>query len=125
VYVIGADGAGLRRLTPWALNAGDNPDWFPDGTWILFHTYVEQSSPQSQYFLIHPDGSGRRQITHFPNGTYVASASFSPDGKSIVFGTGPEGGYIDVFTMRLDGTGVRRVTRSPLWDSAPDRGPSR
>ena len=119
VFVIGVDGSGLRRLTPWIENAGDNPDWSPDGRWILFHSHVEQSTPQSQYFVIRPDGTGRRQLTHFPRGTHVASASFSPDGKSIVFSKGPEGGNIDVWTMRTDGTHLTRITRSPLWQSAP------
>jgi TolB protein len=123
VYVIGIDGSGLRRLTPFAENDGDNPDWSPDGKWILFHSHVDESTPQSQYLLIHPDGTGRKQLTHFPRGTHVASASFSPDGKSIVFSKGAEGGNIDVYTMRLDGSHVQRLTRSPLWQSAPAWGP--
>jgi Tol biopolymer transport system component len=123
VYVVGIDGSGLRRLTPWSENGGDNPDWSPDGKWILYHSHVDESSPQSQYFLTHPDGTGSKQITHFPKGTHVASASFSPDGKSIVFSKGPEGGNVDVYTMRLDGGQVRRLTRSPLWQSAPAWGP--
>ncbi len=122
VFVIGVDGTNLRRLTPWGENDGDNPDWSPDGKWILYHSHVDDSAPQSQFFLIHPDGTGRKQITHFAKGTHIASASFSPDGKSIVIGKGPEGGNIDLYTMRLDGSHVRRITRSPLWQSAPDWG---
>jgi TolB protein len=123
VYVVGVDGSGLRRLTPWAENDGDNPDWSPNGRWIVFHSHVDDPSAQSQFFLMHPDGSGRKQITRFAPGTHVASASFSPDGSSIVFSKGPEGGNIDVFTIRLDGSHERRITRSTLWDSAPDWGP--
>jgi TolB protein len=123
MFVINADGTGLKRLTPWAENAGDNPDWSPDGKWILFHTHNEE--PGAQYFLIHPDGTGRRQISHFPGGTQVRSASFSPDGKMIVLSKGPESGNPHVFTMRLDGSGLQRVTQSKLWDSAPDWGPAR
>ena len=122
IFVIDVDGSNLRQLTPWAQNDGDNPDWSPNGNWILFRSFVDLG-PQSQLFLIHPDGSGRRQITHFKRGTHVTSSSFSPDGKSIVLGKGPEGGNIDVYTMRLDGTHLHRVTRSKLWDSAPDWGP--
>jgi TolB protein len=122
VFVVRSDGTHVHRLTPWAENAGDNPDWSPDGNWILFHSHVDDGR-QGQYFLIHPDGTSRKQISHFATGTFVGSASFSPDGGSIVFSQGPQGGNIDVYTMRLDGTHVRRLTRSKLWDSAPDWGP--
>ena len=126
VFVIGVDGSNLRRLTPWSDNAGDNPDWSPDGEWILFHSHVgDGGGIQDQYFRIHPDGGGRRQLSHFPSGTFVGSASFSPDGRSIVFSKGPAGGNVDVYTMGFDGSHVRRVTRSKLWDSAPDWGSSR
>ena len=30
LFVVNADGSGLRRLTSWSLNAGDRPDWSPD-----------------------------------------------------------------------------------------------
>jgi TolB protein len=123
VFVIGVDGSDPRRLTPWAESDGDNPDWSPDGKWILFHSHLEDPSHQSQIFLIHPDGSGRKQLTHFSNGTHVASSTFSPDGKWIAISKGPEGGNIDVYVMRVDGTHMRRVTRSKLWESAPDWGP--
>lgn len=123
VYVIGLDGSGLRRLTPWFESDGDNPDWSPNGKWILFQSHVDDSRGQSQYFVIRPDGTGRRQITHFRKGTHVASASFAPSGRSIVFAKGPEGGNVDLYKMRLDGSHVRRLTRSPLWQSAPAWGP--
>jgi Tol biopolymer transport system component len=123
IFVINADGNGLKQLTPWAENDGDNPDWSPDGTWILFHSHVDDSSRQPQIFLIHPDGSGRRKITHFKRGTLVGESSFSPDGKSIVFAKGPDGLRLHVYVMRINGSHVRRVTGSKLWDSAPDWGP--
>ena len=123
IFVVSSDGTGVRRLTPWGENDGDNPDWSPDGKWILFHSHQgENDGRQGQYFLIHPDGTGRRQISHLPKGMFVGSASFSPDGRSIVFAKGPQGGNIDVYTMRLDGSHVRRLTRSRLWESAPDWG---
>jgi TolB protein len=121
VFVINADGTGLKRLTPWQENDGDNPDWSPDGTWILFHTHVDGEN--SQYVLIHADGTGRKQLTHFPSGTQVRSATFSPDGKSIVFSKGPASGNPQVYTMRLNGSHLQRITKSALWDSAPDWGP--
>jgi TolB protein len=123
VFVVGIDGSSPRRLTPWANDDGDNPDWSPDGKWIVFQSFVEDPPHQSQIFLIHPDGTGLEQLTHFSNGTHVASSAFAPDGTSIVFSKGPEGGNIDLYVMRLDGTHVQRVTRSKLWELAPDWGP--
>lgn len=123
IYVINADGSGLSRLTPWAENDGDAPDWSPDGRWILFHSHVDDPSRQAQIFLIHPDGTGRKKITHFKRGTLVGSSSFSPNGKSIVFAKDPHGSSLHVYVMRINGSHVRRVTRSKLWDSAPDWGP--
>jgi TolB protein len=124
VFVIAVDGSHLRRLTPWAERDGDNPDWSPDGKWIVFRSHEDDPKHQSQIFLIHPDGTGRRQLTHFSSGTHVASSSFSPDGTSIAISKGPEGGNIDVFALRLDGTHMQRITHSTLWDSAPDWGPA-
>jgi Tol biopolymer transport system component len=123
VFVVNADGSDAMRLTPWAENSGDNPDWSPDGKWILFHSHVDERN--GQYFLIHPDGTGRRQLTHFPAATQVRSASFSPDGTAIVFSKGPENENPHVYTMRLDGSHIQRVTKSALWDSAPDWGSAR
>jgi Tol biopolymer transport system component len=125
IFVVRTSGSRPRQITPWAENDGDNPDWSPDGKWIVFHSHFDEPDPshQSQIFLIHPDGTGRKQLTHFPAGTHVASSVFSPDGKWIAFSKGPEGGNIDVFVMRLDGTHVQRVTHSKLWESAPAWGP--
>lgn len=124
LFTVRLDGTHLHQLTPWAENDGDAPDWSPNGKWILFHSHLDDPAPQAQFYVIHPDGTGRRQITHFPPGTHVGSAGFSPDGSSIVLAKGREGGNIDIFTMRLDGTSLRRVTRSKLWESAPSWGPA-
>ena len=122
VFVVNLDGSGLKQLTPWSENSGDNPDWSPDGKWILFHSHVNDPLEQGQYFVIRPDGSGRKQVTKLPVSTHLASASFAPDSKSIVISKGPEGGNIDVWTISLDGTGLTRVTKSARWESAPDWG---
>ena len=114
----------MRLVTPWSLAAGDNPDLSPDGKWILFRSDVPRVK-QSQIYLIHPDGMGLTRLTLFKRGTTVTSSSFSPDGKQIVSGASGVGGDPDVYFMRADGTKIRPVTRTKLWDSAPDWGPAR
>ena len=118
-----SDGSGLRRLTPYSLRAGDHPDWSPDGRWILFRSPDNGDFLDSQLYVIHPNGRGMRQVTHVRPTTQLLSASFSPDGSRVVYSRAGRAGQPDIFTARLDGSGVHRVTRTPLWDSAPDWGP--
>jgi Tol biopolymer transport system component len=123
MYVVNLDGSNHRRLTPWKLGGGDHPGFSPDAT-ILFRSFDHDESKQSDFWTVHPNGEELRQLTHYKQGTLVRSASYSPDGQWIVHATNGVDGNADVFVMRADGTGNQPVTRSKLWDSAPDWGPA-
>jgi Tol biopolymer transport system component len=123
IHVVNRDGSDHRRLTPWRLGGGDHPGFSPDGT-VLFRSYEHDESQQSDYWTVRADGKDITQLTHYEYGTLVRSASYSSDGESIVHATNGVDGYADVFVMRADGTGNQPVTRSELWDSAPDWGPA-
>ena len=45
--------------------------------------------------------------------------SFSPDGKSLVFGSTGIGGNADLYIMNADGSGITPITRTAAWESAP------
>jgi TolB protein len=116
LFVVNADGSGLRQLTPWSLNAGDRPDWSPDGKLILFRAPAKND--RGNLYTINPDGSGLKQLTDYP-GNVVSTGSFSPDGNWITFARSAS-----VFVMRTDGTGARDVTFGiSAW--SPDWGPAR
>jgi Tol biopolymer transport system component len=121
LFVARADGSGQRQITPWSLDAGDHPDWSPNGKLILFRS-SGGGGKQPQVYVVRPDGSGLRALTRFQPGTTVLSYSFSPDGKWIVLSKSGRGGQPDLFVMHADGTAVRPVTRTASWDSAPDWG---
>jgi Tol biopolymer transport system component len=112
LFVVHADGSGLRQLTPWPLNAGDDPDWSPDGKVILFRTVSVANRHHGNLHTIRPDGTGLRRLTNYPAPKAVGSPTFSPDGKWIAFSRFTDGSYPAVYIMRADGTDVRRVTRS-------------
>lgn len=129
VFVMSADGNDARQLTPWALRAGQ-PDWSPDGGRIVFYSNRDDPTTVSaNLYSIRVDGTGLRQLTHARGGrTQYLSASFSPDGSWIAFSKTPGVGNLgnaDVYVMRADGTAVRNVTRSTIWDSGVDWGPRR
>ena len=122
IFVVNRDGSDHRRLTPWRLGGGDHPGFSPDGT-VLFRSYENDETQQSDYWTVRADGKDLSKLTDYEDGTLVLSASYSSDGEWIVHATDGVDGYADVFVMRADGTGNQPVTRSELWDSAPDWGP--
>ena len=78
IYLMNADGSGLRRLT-----SGIEPALSPDGTQVAFGRWDEPRG----LWLINTDGSNERLVF---GGNRVRSPSWTPDGQSVVFerGTG-------------------------------------
>jgi Tol biopolymer transport system component len=101
IFVINADGSGLRRLT-W--NA------VPDGPRIG----NSADGPYRDVFVMNADGSGQRNLTQ----------AWSPDGRTIVFGqySGPPWG-VRIFVMNADGSGKRALTHKIAGDTLMSRSP--
>jgi Tol biopolymer transport system component len=121
LFIANIDGSGLRRLTPWSMNA-TGPDWSPDGQIILFKSSAANGgelSPGSNLYTIRPDGTALQQLTHVSSTSYVLSGSFSPDGKAIVFGTDH-----DIVVMQIGSKKLTQVTRTPSLDGWPTWGPA-
>jgi TolB protein len=128
VFVIGAEGRGLKRLTPWKLDAA-SPDWSPDGSTIVFNSHFDPGPGQSaNLYAMRPDGSRRVALTHHRGGrVHSFRPSWAPDGTRIVFTRfTPRGrnGRTDLYTADPDGTGLRRITNLPArFPMHPDWGP--
>jgi Tol biopolymer transport system component len=117
IFTVRVDGTRERRITPWNVRGEGEPDWSPNGRWILFES-------RADVCLVHPNGNGRHCITRRYDLEW-GSASFSPDGRRIVAPAAPgvgQPGYFDVFVMRLDGTGLTNVTQTRAWEGTPDWG---
>ena len=111
----------------------DTPRWSPDGTRLLFGRESMSSEPGSRWtsaaiFIVGVDGSDLRRVT--PQGMYATDASWSPDGSTIAFADvtmvrdkandGVVQAGQDIYTIRTDGTDLRRLTtdgapRAPRW----------
>jgi TolB protein len=118
LFVVNVDGGGLRRITSWGLG-GFTASWSPDGRWILFDA-------NGRIWSVHPDGSGLRKLAIDTGGRdyFAQQPVWSPDGTMIalsMFIPG-DGGHLDIYTVRSDGTGLVQVTHSPTGDEFPDWG---
>jgi Tol biopolymer transport system component len=124
IYVVNADGSGLKQLTHSSgkrkrtpSDYSVNPSWSPDGETIAFNGQRAYSAGSGdQTFLIHADGTGERQLTRAQAPEWVPA--WSPDGRTILFEhwDGRWGarywvhnGQIDLYTVNADGSGRRRV----------------
>jgi Tol biopolymer transport system component len=120
LFLINADGSGLRRLTRNAVADGDAV-WSPDGRKIAFLSWRHGTG--SDVFVMNADGSDQRNLTRKP-GNEVAPA-WSPDGRTIVFSAVPpaqplwvggsrsaSGPYRDVYVMNADGSDQRNLTHT-------------
>jgi Tol biopolymer transport system component len=90
IYVVRADGTGLRALTTAkGKDIGDGASeaaWAPDGRSIAFTSDLDGDE---DIYVIRPDGSGLRKITH--NTLDDMGPTWSPDGRRLAFGRSTSG----------------------------------
>lgn len=173
VYLVGADGKGLRPVR--GTRGASGPVFTPDGEAIAF---TRSRRRGTSIWLADLAGGAPRRITAARKNLYLLAGSFSPDGSTLLasrfivgrpegvvavrLATGkvesvlrratepaysPDGTRFallrwhpmrrrdgtrtiqsDVYTARVDGTGLRRVTRTlfrdetyPSWDPSGER----
>ena len=131
MYVMGADGSGVRRVSSG--RGRTTCGYFFDHDRRIFYSSTEHAGaacpPRPDYshgyvwalydydiYTAGADGSGARRLTTNPG--YDAEGTLAPDGKTIVF-TSLRDGDLDIYTMRVDGGGLRRLTTQLGYDGGP------
>jgi eukaryotic-like serine/threonine-protein kinase len=89
----------------------------PDGRRIAFQSN-RGLVDVSEVWLAGADGLSPARLTRGP-GRAQASPRWSPDGRSIAFASQAGNGHWDVWTIGVDGSGLRQVTRDPGDEITP------
>ncbi len=133
IYVMGADGAGVRRIVAfrdWDPEAGQfeedlhhraGPTWSPDGAMLAYvmegRVWVpgKDGEPDTTYkkdflYTVRADGSELTLVaaTGGPFGYKISAPGWSPDGQRLAFAMRDEEGE-GLYTVRPDGTNLQRV----------------
>ena len=125
MFVVNADGTGLRRITPFGLGARNGATWSPDGRLIAFNLRF-LDSPGSQIWVVHPDGTGLRELTLPSSGYASYEPVWSPDSSRLLFErvkrVSADGEAL--WIANVDGSGLTKLTDVPgdtnyAWGSAP------
>lgn len=136
IYSMKADGTGVTRLTNRAGPDG-GPFFSWDGKQIAYRARPLNAGreldeyrallkeglwrPTSlELFVMDRDGGRQRQVTKLGGANFAPS--WHPDGKRLIFASNiadPKGRDFDVYLVRVDGSGLERVTFNNTFDGFP------
>jgi Tol biopolymer transport system component len=113
IFKMNPDGTGVVKLTDSkALDA--DPGWSPDGRKIAFDSDRADRPGRGEIHVMDSDGTNVRRVTTLPADAMLDLAPrFSPDGRRLVFTRYKnlkEPGLSALFTVRVDGGGLKRLT---------------
>lgn len=118
IFVVNADGKELKQLTSFTDRVVADPTWSPDGKKIAFEVF-RTPQPRRDPDLYLMDAHGSTPVKIVEGG---ATPSFSPDGTRLVFVSRRDGNF-EIYSVKSDGSDVRRLTNHPAEDSNPSWSP--
>lgn len=120
IYSIKVDGTGLTRLTS-NLAWDGTPAFIAQGRKIAFVSNRGGNSNVYRIYTVNADGTNLTKLAKTP--AKAEDLTFSPDGRKTTFwvaGVSLDNPSNYIYTMNLDGTKVRRITKGVEPTFSPD-----
>ena len=112
LWVVPVAGGAARRVGRRTVDGA--PTWSPDSRRLA---YAVRVAGRDDLFTISADGSGERRVVK--NVEWGHGLEWSPLGSRILFSRYSQWPYVEsIYTVRPNGTGLRRVTRSAGGESS-------
>jgi Tol biopolymer transport system component len=105
VWVVGADGAGSRRLTSFRGARVETPRWSPDGMRLVFSA---RAPARADLYVISAEGGVPERLTS--EATDAVAPSWSRDGRSVYFASRREAGTWQIWRLELTEKRLTKVT---------------
>jgi TolB protein len=140
IYTMNVDGSNVQRLTT-TLGYDGGPFFSPDGSKIVYRTWHPTTAEAEadytsllaqnmvrpstmEIWVMNADGSEQRQVTDLGGANFAPY--FHPDGNRIIFASNhhvieadPRSRNFDLFLVNLDGSNLRQVTFTAVFDGFP------
>jgi Tol biopolymer transport system component len=121
IYVVNVDESKARNLSQSPSSHEFSPAWSPDGRTIAF---VSDGDGNEEIYAMDADGDNQRNLMTHPlsdGGVGRFALLWSPNGRTVAFTTNrdrnrPAPGRkvtYEIYLMNADGSGPRRLTRTP------------
>ena len=120
VFTIPAAGGRVRQLPIPLKESIGFPRYSPDGRALA--VVGEDATGKEELFVTDAAGRGPRVIAPSP-GQREGAPAWTPDGTRIAFASDRDGNW-EIYDVRADGTGIRRLTNDPAQDLAPVYSPN-
>jgi Tol biopolymer transport system component len=112
------------------MRIGRFPVWSHNGRWVVFASmsYNASTGYTVRVYMANRDGSGRRVIARAAHSDPCFDADWSRDDSKIAYTVGCDVDFTDLFVIKRDGSGLRRLAeggygRGAFYAIGPDWSP--